>query len=32
MIFQGENEGNDLKEKYNFKIIGGEDMPDEEQE
>jgi len=32
MIFHGENEADDLKEKYSFKIIGGEEMPDEEQE
>jgi len=32
MIFNGENEADDLKEKYTFKVIGGEEMPDEEQE
>jgi hypothetical protein len=32
MIFTGENEENEVKERYTFKIIGGEEMPDEEQE
>jgi len=32
MIFTGENEHDDLTEKYTFKIIGGEEMADEEQE
>jgi hypothetical protein len=32
MIFTGENENNEQKQKYTFKIIGGEELPDEEQE
>ena len=32
MIFHGENEHDDLKEKYSFKITGGEEVQDEEQE
>ena len=32
MIFNGEDEHDVLKEKYTFKIIGGDDVPDEEQE
>lgn len=32
MIFTGENEHDVVKEKYTFKIIGGEELPDEEQE
>jgi pyruvate kinase len=32
MIFTGEHENDLVKEKITFKIIGGEEMPDEEQE
>jgi hypothetical protein len=32
MIFTGENEDDEAKEKYTFKVIGGEEMPEEEQE
>jgi len=32
MIYTGEHEGDEIKEKFHFKIIGGEEMPDEEQE
>lgn len=31
MIFQGENEG-EVDEKYTFKMIGGEEIPDEEEQ
>jgi hypothetical protein len=30
MIFTGENENDALKEKYTFKVMGGEEMPEEE--
>jgi hypothetical protein len=30
MIFNGDNEHDVVKEKYTFKIIGGEELPDEE--
>jgi hypothetical protein len=32
MIFTGENEDDIVKEKYSFKMIGGEELPEEEQE
>lgn len=32
MIFTGENEDDISKEKYTFKMIGGEEMPDDEEE
>jgi hypothetical protein len=32
MIFTGENENDPHKEKYSFKVIGGEEMPEEEPE
>jgi len=31
MIFIGENEGDARKERYTFKVIGGEEMPDEDE-
>lgn len=32
MIFTGENEDDVTAEKYTFKMIGGEDLPDEEEQ
>jgi hypothetical protein len=32
MIFTGEHEDDFTKEKYTFKMIGGEELPDEEDE
>ena len=32
MIFYGENEADQYKENYTFKVIGCEEMPEEEQE
>ena len=32
MIFTGEHEGDDVNEKFSFKIIGGEEMVDDDQE
>lgn len=32
MIFTGENEGDLQTEKFNFKMIGGEEIPEDEQE
>jgi hypothetical protein len=32
MIYIGENESDLRKEKYTFKVIGGEEMPDEDEE
>ena len=32
MIFTGENETDPKNERYTFKVIGGEEMPEEEQE
>lgn len=32
MIFTGENEGDVHEEKFNFKMIGGEEIPEDEQE
>jgi len=32
MIFHGDDEHDVVKERYTFKIIGGEELPDEEQE
>jgi len=32
MIFTGENEHDAARERYTFKMIGGEDLPEDEQE
>jgi len=32
MIFTGEHEGDESNEKFGFKIMGGEEMVDEDQE
>lgn len=32
MIFTGENEASEFKEKYSFKMIGGEEMQEEDGE
>ena len=32
MIFVGEEEGNDKKENYNFRVMGGEKGQDDEEE
>jgi len=32
MIFTGESEGDEMREKFTFKMIGGEELPEDEQE